>query len=275
LLRVALLLGASILPVATCWAREIPSEFSLPTYWFLNQKILWPALAVSIALSIWLRARNWRKHQEAEAPGEQVEAEGQHEGEDVCSQEEQTKEIESADEGAKNGFTLVELLVVIAIISILAAIGASNYQNATIRAKVAACKSNLRVIESATAQYRNDFGKYPAFYRGLPGEPFDRNFLMLPMSRRLSVLTTPIRYITSVPTDPFPVTRTVDTTSLLFFDTFDYVDADSLAVIKGPELGGDVAGRTSGSKWRLSSPGPDQIQAYGGTTAESGAASSS
>ena len=272
LLRVATGFGIFVLLSATGQAQGIPQEFALPKRWFLDQNILWPALLISVALAIWLRARNWKNRLEGSCSTGEIPTQ-QQQCDDLSLQEEPTQE-QLHSEG-ENGFTLVELLVVLAIISILAAIGVSNYQNASIRARVAACESNMRVIESAIIQYKNDFARYPAFYRGKPGDPFDRWYLMLPMSRRLSVLTTPMRYITTVPTDPFPVTRTVDATSLLFFDTFDYCDADSLAIIKGAQLGGDVAGRTSGAAWRLASPGPDLIQAYGGTTARAGSASMS
>lgn len=245
------------------------SDFTLPVLpWYLNQGILYPMLVVALVIAIVLRTHYWRKSQQQARSDDTEESE---QIEQMNAQEPMAEEVsdeESNDltkEGDSSGFTLVELIVVVAIVSLLSAIGVSNYMMATIRAKVAACHSNMRVIEGAIMQYRNDFGKYPAFYRADNSEGFNAWLVIVPMTRRLSVLTTPISYIRTVPRDPFPVQECSDNTSILFFDTFDYADADSLAT-----FGNDISGKTSGSSWRLSSPGPDQIQAFGGFTAEAG-----
>jgi len=46
----------------------------------------------------------------------------------------------------QKGFTLIELLVVVAIIGILAAIGVNNFGGFTEKAKIAAVKSNLKLV---------------------------------------------------------------------------------------------------------------------------------
>lgn len=90
----------------------------------------------------------------------------------------------------QRGFTLIELLIVVAIISILAAIAVPNFLEAQTRAKVSRAKNDLRVLSTALATYYVDNNAFP-----------QSNFV--PRFRRLRPLTTPIAYLTSVPTDPF------------------------------------------------------------------------
>jgi prepilin-type N-terminal cleavage/methylation domain-containing protein len=69
-------------------------------------------------------------------------------------------------------FTLIELLIVVAIISILAALAIPNFQEAQIRAKVAAAKSNMRTVATMLEVYNVDFSKYPTgFTRFVPDFP--------------------------------------------------------------------------------------------------------
>lgn len=51
------------------------------------------------------------------------------------------------------GFTLVEIMIVVAIIGLLAAIAIPNYQQARQSARMNACISNLKYIESAKQQW--------------------------------------------------------------------------------------------------------------------------
>lgn len=166
------------------------------------------------------------------------------------------------------GFSLVELLVVISILSILSLILLANYLESTVRARVARVHNDMRVVATALETYHVDFNVYIPFVRG--GEGTLVNRVIVPMSVRLSRLTTPISYITSVPRDEFETMATTDGSPLVFFDTFDYADVASLQRLGSS----DLAGMTSGGMWRLSSAGPDRIQAYGGTTAETGWTSS-
>ncbi|MFB3787921.1 MAG: type II secretion system protein [bacterium] len=85
----------------------------------------------------------------------------------------------------QRGFTLIELLIVVAIIGVLAAIAVPNFLNAQVRAKVAKVKSDFKAISTAMEMYHMDFNCYaPAF--------------------KLSALTSPQPYMSSVPQDVFP-----------------------------------------------------------------------
>lgn len=60
----------------------------------------------------------------------------------------------------KKGFTLVELMVVVAILGILVAVAVPVYNNVTGDAKINACASNIRTIQSALMQAQIE-GKAP------------------------------------------------------------------------------------------------------------------
>jgi len=153
----------------------------------------------------------------------------------------------------KKGFTLIELLIVVAIIGILSSIASVNFIQASIRAKVARAKSELRAITTGLELYCVDHNKYPEWM--LP-----TGMAKNPVSTRLIPITTPISYLSSVPlSDLFnshasPGTRDLDA----HYDTYDYVDARSSFKYRG-------FGRyaTRNCEWRISEAGPDRIQGYG------------
>lgn len=91
----------------------------------------------------------------------------------------------------KKGFTLIELLIVVAIIGILAAIAVPNFLNAQIRAKVAKAYADEKSIGTALESYRLDQNAYPDGTAS-PGPGFG-----------LDRLTSPVAYMSSLPTDPF------------------------------------------------------------------------
>lgn len=84
-----------------------------------------------------------------------------------------------------SGFTLIELLIVVAIIGILAAIAVPNFLNAQSRAKIAHVQSDFKALSTSMEMYQMDNNMYPP--------PF-----------KLSALTSPIAYMSSVPQDVFP-----------------------------------------------------------------------
>jgi type II secretion system protein G len=93
-----------------------------------------------------------------------------------------------------HGFTLIELLIVVAIIGILAAIAVPNFLNAQTRAKVARCYSDMRSIGTAFEMYNMDNNAYPFF----GGNLWYSNIIY-------PKLTSPIAYMSSIPTDPFVI----------------------------------------------------------------------
>jgi len=109
-----------------------------------------------------------------------------------------------------SGFTLIELLIVVAIIAILAAIAVPNFLEAQVRAKVSRAKADMASVAVAVESYAVDNNTYP-YYRNildgngpLGGSPSDNEgeVTFLPYS-----LTTPCRYISSLPANAFPIRK--------------------------------------------------------------------
>ena len=114
----------------------------------------------------------------------------------------------------RRGFTLIELLIVVAIIAILAAIAVPNFLEAQTRAKVSRFMADLRGAATAMEAFAVDNNKYPppnkvpVGYTGsesLDDPPEGAAEGYLPYH-----LTTPIAYITSVPTDIFTHHEPID-----------------------------------------------------------------
>lgn len=122
----------------------------------------------------------------------------------------------------RKGFTLIELLIVVAIIAILAAIAVPNFLEAQTRAKVSRVKNDLRAISTAAESYRVDNNAYPTasdaanaydtrISEYLAPLGLERGYYGLRsrtaaggiVGRDFFGITTPIAYISSVPTDPF------------------------------------------------------------------------
>lgn len=93
----------------------------------------------------------------------------------------------------KSGFTLIELLIVVAIIGILAAIAVPNFLNAQMKAKIARVESEQRSTSTALEQYRLDWNTYVE----------DHDFPSDQSQRGLFRLTTPIAYMSSLPSEVF------------------------------------------------------------------------
>lgn len=119
----------------------------------------------------------------------------------------------------KKAFTLIELLIVVAIIAILAAVAVPNFMEAQVRAKVSRVKSDMRSIATAIEAYCVDNIVYPVVDRTVDSQAGTyttyilkwMGFLAKPKgslfsSRVCFGLTTPIAYISSLPSDPFDQT---------------------------------------------------------------------
>lgn len=94
---------------------------------------------------------------------------------------------------SRRAFTLIELLIVVAIIAVLAAIAVPNFLEAQTRSKIARVKADMRTITTALETYGIDANAYP----------FAKSYFTPMPSDRLVPLTTPIAYLTSIPSDPF------------------------------------------------------------------------
>ena len=113
-----------------------------------------------------------------------------------------------------HGFTLIELLIVVAIIAILAAIAVPNFLEAQTRAKTARVKADMRSEATALETYHIDYNAFPPAWEYWPAGPGRTwgTFSEIPggpfHSRMPSYLTTPVAYITSLPSDPFRKNKT-------------------------------------------------------------------
>ena len=122
----------------------------------------------------------------------------------------------------KKAFTLIELLIVVAIIAILAAIAVPNFLEAQVRSKVSRVKSDFRSVATAVEAYRVDNNKYPVGtdnpnnYPQVIADFFNPAGLAAGyytfqtrtgsgglVGRDFGSITTPIAYMSTVPTDPF------------------------------------------------------------------------
>lgn len=176
----------------------------------------------------------------------------------------------------RRGFTLIELLIVVAIIAILAAIAVPNFLEAQVRAKTSRCKNDMRALATAMEAYKIDFNHYP------PDGIFYSNGGMVQVRQQwlpLSLLSTPMAYITSIPPDLFVNKRGLTGATLFRNTQLGYTGEENLASkwgrgfngISGPvEATGSVnawvawfGGKDVGLIWAVASVGPDRWDSWG------------
>ena len=71
------------------------------------------------------------------------------------------KPVNSGGNDEKGGFTLIELLTVLAIVAILSSLLLPALANAKARARIAACKNNLRQMAKGLTMYEADYHFFP------------------------------------------------------------------------------------------------------------------
>jgi prepilin-type N-terminal cleavage/methylation domain-containing protein len=139
-------------------------------------------------------------------------------------------------------FTLIELLIVVAIIAILAAIAVPNFLEAQTRSRVARVKTDMRSMRTALECYRLDYNHY------IPDLTWTSDY------RTFAALTTPVAYMTSIPTDPFIASMAQghrDPKAPPFFEYGGSYRDD------GTENGWPADMRAAGLLYWILSPGPD------------------
>ncbi|HUT25535.1 MAG TPA: prepilin-type N-terminal cleavage/methylation domain-containing protein [Sumerlaeia bacterium] len=146
----------------------------------------------------------------------------------------------------RKAFTLIELLIVVAIIAILAAIAVPNFLEAQTRSKVSACKADMRAMQLAQEAYRVDNEVYVP--DNFPGQQTDVD--------SFKFLSSPIAYITSVPTSPFNERVNVLGPNRYFEYWRGHYEGNVLVL--------DEGSRETGILYRITSVGPDDARDYGG-----------
>lgn len=78
--------------------------------------------------------------------------------------------VSGTGRGDPRGFTLVELLTVVVIIGILVALISAATITARARAREAAIYTQIKQLEAALMEYKNQFGEFPPDFSGSPAE---------------------------------------------------------------------------------------------------------
>jgi general secretion pathway protein G len=112
---------------------------------------------------------------------------------------------------AQRGLTFIELLVILLVILTLISLAVPPLLNARLRAEVARVQQDLQVVESAVEWYYMDQKRYP--------ESTASNILsdpQAPKDKGLLHLMSPVRYLDSLPEDPFQSGSWVDGSDMLY-----------------------------------------------------------
>jgi len=155
-----------------------------------------------------------------------------------------------------DSFTLIELLIVVAIISILSSIAVPNFLEAQARAKVSRAKADMASIGTALEIYATDHNNYP--WRRAENWESDSADIVPPFKTKhkdLQTLTTPVRYMVSLPADIFDVKSD---SPLNVYNYFDPEQTNIFASNQIPREPPCYCKPNAGKKlWMLLSVGPD------------------
>jgi type II secretion system protein G len=163
---------------------------------------------------------------------------------------------------SRAAFTLIELLVVVAIISILAGIAVPNFLEAQTRSKVSRVKADMRSMITALETYRVDHNDYP--YRRHTS--LTKTYEFPEKDTRLSqmkVLTTPIAYLTLLPTDIFESNITPPNNLIDYYDPTQVANVFQTRFAIDKERYKDKLLSPQDAGWMLVSVGPDGFYGVG------------
>jgi len=155
----------------------------------------------------------------------------------------------------RKSFTLIELLIVVAIIGILAAIAVPNFMNARLRAVIARVQGDIKALSSAVEMYAVDHGAYPD----------DGQVTGIPWWANNWHLTSPVAYISRIPTDPF-LENTVAGGTTMGLKNYWYTSYDGYGLMRSPGRNPAVGNRKNvrlydpprqNFRFAFISPGPD------------------
>ncbi len=158
-------------------------------------------------------------------------------------------------------FTLIELLIVVAIIAILAAIAVPNFLEAQTRAKVSRVRADQRAITTALETYHIDNNAYVLSWQqlGRLGRPVTFNLDKF-VRWRMTILTTPVSYIGTLPLTPFVAKYYAHSGGKIDI-TFNPGSEYDTAYLDGwyNNLGPIMAGsHPTTTRWHLRDAGPDK-----------------
>lgn len=95
------------------------------------------------------------------------------------------------------GFSLIELMVVVTLIGILAAVVYANFNGGNARTRDAKRQGDIRILQTAIAQYKQEFGRYPTAGTDTNGDGFSSES----ETANYIVGLTP-NFLTRLPADP-------------------------------------------------------------------------